>query len=780
MRCSLLIIFLMLICQVHFGQVAIKGRVVDNMGKPVAGCNICVSTMRNDTAWNCHITDSAGYYSFRINAGKEDHITLKATHLSAEVYVKTMAIPANENIEDIVLNPKSTLLNTVTVNAISQSSIGQVGDLTEFIPGKAMLAPQLKAASIIRSIPEVYVMENDISVRGNAIRHLYLHASDTSAGILIDNAKLLRLPAKTIRRVTVQYNTAEMHIFLKPSNSPGYSVAADGSITIGKMVFGAITPSFKLQSNHSSLQIYTEAGTDNRKPYTEGSFNSNRQGVSEQFDNKSEYKSKKQYAGSYALFETSLSPTTTVGIQQELKMERSRNSGESTSSAAHELINSSSYDKNRLFLITHNLYLSQSMDSGKLNIDVNGGLTATSNTLNNNNNYTFNTASGNQLTNQDNNSRFYFGKIEITSSRIKNWLIKFRTEYNRLSNPVGTQYRYHLPGNANTDSSFVNNIVQSQFRSYLSGTNTFRKGNMLTYSIEVVGYHYNNKDANADRQNTFRATSLLPAITYAIATKNNHYLTFFYNKTFRTPYAGSFAFASDSKDGLSDKVSNASIMPYSTHQIGASFPVLKNVTTTLYWSYTENKIMHYSLFDTGLNFVGDRLINLKTANEFVLSGSYNKSFGENIYAAINAIMQFQHWNNNDRAYPFDISFLSGFVNTGVYYTNTKGMSISTEFYFISGQKLTDLVSLRPYGQLDIGFSMPVRKNFSLFLNWSDVLYTNKISLKSTNTLFKSYAVNDMMNIRAGVSFNFDRKYADRKVKGKSAVEDARKFIINKN
>ncbi|MGO4294002.1 outer membrane beta-barrel protein [Chitinophaga sp. RAB17] len=780
MRISLLVIFLMLVSKVDYAQIVVKGRVVDSNKKPIAGCNICARTAGADTLWNCHITDSSGYYTFRLNATKEDLITLKATHLSAEAYVKTMPIPVNENIEDIILSPKSTYLNTVTVNAVTKSSIRKVGDLLEFIPGKSLLAPQLKAASIIRSIPEVYVQDDNISVRGNAIRYLYLHASDTSAGIPIDKAKLLRLPAKNIGRVTIQYNSSEMHVFLRSRSTPGYIIAADGSVTIGKMMFGSINPSFKLQSNHSSLQIYTEAGTDNRKPDTESSFYSKRDEVAEKFDNNARYKSEKKYAGSYALFEQSLSGTTTIGIQQELKMEHNTNSGTSTSSGTHEQINSSSFDKSRLFLITHNLYLAKSIDSGKLNIDVNGGFTSTNSTLNNTNRYSFNNTSGNQLTDQDNNSAFYFGKIEITNSKIKNRVITFRAEYNHLSNPVGTQYAYHLPGIVAIDSAFNNRIIQSQFRSYLSLNNTFRNGNILNASVEIVNYNYKNNDDNGYSPNAFNATKVLPAITYSIATKSHHYVTLFYNKTFRPPYAGSFAFASDSKDGLSDKVSNAAIMPYSPHQLGISYPVLKDLTTSLYWTHTNDKIMHYTLFDSAYNFVGDRLINLKTANEISLSASYNKSFGESIYTAINAVMQYQHWNNNGGSYPFDISFFSEVINGGVYYTNTGGWSLSSEFYFISGQKLTDVVRLRPYGQLELGFSMPVHKSISLSLNWSDVLYTNKFSLKSERNVFRSYSVNDVMNIRAGVSFNFDRKYADRKVKGKSALEDARKFIINKN
>lgn len=783
MRNSWLLIVLLLLCSSVNGQVVVGGKVLNAEGKPVAGCNVCYRLTGGDSPWTCQTTDAAGKYTFKINMAPASRLLIRATHLSFEQYERTISTPADLqgvlNLSDIVLTAAQTNLHTITINAIGKSRIRKTGDVVEFIPGKALQAPQLKAISIIRALPEVYVLEDDIQSRGNSIRHIYLHSSDTSAGVLINQAKLLLFQAKEIGRVTIDYNASEMHVYLKARKSPGYAITADAQMTLGKMLFGAVTPVFKLQGKTSGLQLFMDGGTDNRKPVAASAFNSNRDGTSQRFKNDATYKSEKQYAGYYLIFEKTLSKTTVLGIQQDLNAERNTYTGNALSSGIAENINSNTNDKSRFLLLTNNIYLSQSIDSGKVTVDVSSGFTTTRSSLNNLNQYSFSNGDGNQATHQQSNPNLYFGKVEISSRELKNWGMKFRAEFSQLSNPVNTIYQYHQPDAAAVDSTFSNRISQLQMRYNLSANNVFRNGNILSYALELVTYNYKNKGNDKVMQNIFKAARLLPSVSYAIATKANNYLTLFYNTNFRSPYAGSFAFNNDSKDGLSDKTSNADIRPYTSEQLGISYPLVKELTTTFYWMHTRDKVMHYSLFDQS-DYIGDRLINLKLANEWTLSTAYNKSFGDNIYATINGVLQFQKWDNKGREYPFDISFFSGIINTGCFYTNAKGLSLSAEFYLISGQKINDMVRLKPYGQLDIGGAIPLGKRMTFSLKWGDVLGMNKFSLRAVDGIFTSRSVNDMMNICAGLSFSFEKNYADRKAKSKTSLDDTRKFIINKN
>ncbi|HLS12634.1 MAG TPA: outer membrane beta-barrel protein, partial [Flavobacteriaceae bacterium] len=241
------------------------------------------------------------------------------------------------------------------------------------------------------------------------------------------------------------------------------------------------------------------------------------------------------------------------------------------------------------------------------------------------------------------------------------------------------------------------------------------------------------------------------------------------------PNFSNLIFRSLSGDGFSENENNYSLKPFTSYQLGISYPLLPNTIASLYWSTTKNNIINYPYFSQTGVFEGNRKLNLFDSQSQGLSLSYSKTFWQRLFLSINTNIMRNSWENKGE-YEFSTNFINMLGNVNLYYMSKTNWSFNLDYTYSSKQKLSENIELNNSNLLNFSISKKLDSSWSIFLSVNDFLNSYKLDIYANNSvLYESVIKQDQRYVTFGITYGFNKGFKQKK-REENLMDDLNKRI----
>src|SRR5699024_1951279 len=207
------------------------------------------------------------------------------------------------------------------------------------------------------------------------------------------------------------------------------------------------------------------------------------------------------------------------------------------------------------------------------------------------------------------------------------------------------------------DSVFTNRIKEYKVEVETELNTVLWEKYIARFTSNFIIYDYSFFDTDRQRLSGNKLLRVLPGFSISAPIKETKYLTLYGNSYMRSPNFSNLIFRSLSGDGFSENENNYSLKPFTSYQLGISYPLLPNTIASFYWSTTKNNIINYPYFSQTGVFEGNRKLNLFDSQSQGLSLSYSKTFWQRLFLSINSNIMRNSWENKGE-YEFSTNYIN--------------------------------------------------------------------------------------------------------------------------
>lgn len=224
-----IIAYMLLLSVCSFGQVTIKGKVLDKgTQQPLEFATVIFVKPNTETLITGASANEKGLFTVQLNPGEYD-IKIEFVGFKS-MYIKAKQIIKSENLGTLFLTEDSSQLDEVEIRA-EKSTTEYKLDKRIFNVGKDLVAKGGNVTDILNNVPSVNVdLEGAVSLRGNTNVRILINGKPS---VLTNNNGLEQLPASTIERIEVITNPSArydaegtagiLNIVLKKNKVGGFS-----------------------------------------------------------------------------------------------------------------------------------------------------------------------------------------------------------------------------------------------------------------------------------------------------------------------------------------------------------------------------------------------------------------------------------------------------------------------------------------------------------------------------------------------------------------------------
>ncbi len=695
-----------------------------------------------------------------------DCFYLLISHVSYYEYQQEICRPFEQNYS-IELYERNNELEEVVVEGFRDSRISTTGNVAEIKPGRILRGGQgVYAMNVLKSMPEVLVMPGEeINIRGRKVQNIYLHTSPDAPGISISTERLQNISASRIERVRVLYNEAELHVYLKAVEEAGYASDNELKLSHGRKFYASIAPNLTYNKGKTTVWFDSHIGYVDQKFSSEGSYDvytDNKTARSLEADGGSDQRTESLQAD--LMIAHTFDTVYTAGIQLNYGL----NEGDIKTSTLATILGegysqSATRTKVNANTFAPSVYL-KGQFAADMSVTLKSGFITSLQKTRNQGDFDYHMGpqdlEGSQFLGQRNSIQAFVNQVSLDKSLWGSTSLSLKAEHSSLDTEITSLVEQQLIDYSIADSSFVNNLQENRLNLEARVNSMLLKKYIFSLSSSLLFYDYQYEDANYGTLVHQSLNKWVPSVSLSVPLKEGQYLTFFGNTTFRAPNLRNMVYSATSTDGFVLNTNNHGLEPTMSYQVGASLSPVENLTTTLYWMKSDNTYLNYPLFSPEGVFEGNRKINLSDNNVAGLGLYYSNTFFKRFFLSSNASINYNSWDNKGE-HAFETRFTALTMNHSLYYLTTTNWYLHLDFTYGSNQRISDQIAMKAWAQLDLGASKRLSKNWSVFLNFSNVLNSYQPSIYSfTGINYRSENDFDLRYISLGINFEFKRKFEE--------------------
>lgn len=775
----LLSLFSILFVDLSFSQDIFKATVSTSNHKPLD--KIYVMAYRDASFEDSFFAGSFDGNAFQFSvADSIDCFYIRVSNLEYELYESKICKPVKDTHE-IVLRERLYELQTVEIQGLKKTEVLIRGSVAEIRPGDLLTGNSaLSADNLVKSLPEVLVStQGEILVRGRKIEDIQLFISPNSPSKAISTGELSNISVKDIESIKIDYLLSSISVYLKKMKSQGIAGNSRLRQIQGKKAYGSLTQGLRVNRGDTYYWLDLGAKYIDTKPESSSKYLLR---LPEDeiviADANSISRVKQKSFNSKLYVEHRFDSIYTAGLQLSYSISESPDKSQVYSNIGVSNTSQSVLDnKSNNYFLAPSLFL-QGVYANGWKLVLRAGMLSSlqkSDNLGVFNHYLHEQAiSSSQVLNQRNETNAYTASI----AAVKQWnktSLNLSAKGNYLDNKTDSDYHHNLIGQTPLDSVFSNQIKEYKFE-LEAAINTVLWGKYLTrLTSNFMHYDYSFYDTNSEELLHTKMVRVLPGFSISAPIKEAKYLTLYGNSYMRSPNFRNLIFSNSSADGFTDNQNNYKLKPFTSYQLGLSYPLIPNTITSIYWSTTDNMNMNYPYFsDTG-TFEGNRKINLSDSQSLGLSLFYSNTLLKRIFITANANIMHNSWKNRGE-YAFSTDFVSGMGNLNIYYSSKTDWSFNLDYTYSSKQKLSEDIELRNNYLMDFSVSKTLNNSWSTFFKVNNLLNSSILNIYGQNPILYETTFNqDQRFITLGINYSFNKNFKNKRHE-ENLMEDIDKRI----
>lgn len=709
-----------------------------------------------------------------------DCFYLRVSDLDYELYESKICKPWY-NASEIVLKERNYELEAVVIKGFEKTEVRVEGSIATIRPGQLISSNSaLTAESVIKSLPEVLLTpQENIMVRGREIEKIYMYATPNSPKTAISFTELSAVAANQIDTIQIDYLQSEISIYLKHIKTQGIASNSRFRLQQGKQTYGSLAQNLRAYKGDTYYWLDLNVGLTDINPTSTSRYLVNL--PSEEIgiaNSTSESKIKSKYFRSKLFVEHQFDSIYSGGLQLAYQIQDvPRTDQVFLNIGTDNKVESYTDNESDTYFLAPSLFL-QGNYKNNWKLSLKAGVLSSLQKSKNIGDFNYQlgpeNTSGLQILQQRIATTAYTGVLEAN----KKWGttdFTIRTKGNFIENTTDSDYLQDLINVIPVDSVFTNRIKEYKVEVETELNTVLWEKYIARFTSNFIIYDYSFFDTDRQRLSGNKLLRVLPGFSISAPIKETKYLTLYGNSYMRSPNFSNLIFRSLSGDGFSENENNYSLKPFTSYQLGISYPLLPNTIASFYWSTTKNNIINYPYFSQTGVFEGNRKLNLFDSQSQGLSLSYSKTFWQRLFLSINSNIMRNSWENKGE-YEFSTNYINMLGNVNLYYMSKTDWSFNLDYTYSSKQKLSENIELNNSNLLSFSISKKLDNSWSIFLSVNDLLNSYKLDIyANNNVIYESVIMQDQRYVTFGITYGFNKGFKQKK-REENLMDDLNKRI----
>lgn len=761
-----LLLFIILFPNISFSQSKFNALINSSNHKPID--EVYVMAYKDSSFEDPFFAGSFDINKIQFNIPESlDCFFIRVSNLEYELYEEEICKPFEDKYE-IILQERHYELNAVMIKGFEKTEIRVEGSVAEIRPGHLLSNNSaLTAENVMKSLPEVLISpQENILVRGREIEKIFLYTTPNSPKTEISFSELNTIPAEQIESIKIDYLLSEISLHLKKIKLQGIATNSRLRQYQGRKAYTSLAQDLRLNKGNTYYWLDLQAGTIDTKPVGNSKYLISIP-EDETIIANTNSRMKQKYFGSKLFIEHKFDSIYSGGLQltyniQESPNETQLNANIGVANTMQSFLN----NKSNAHSLAPSLFLQGNYSNG-WTLSLKAGILTSLQKADNLGEF------NSSIANQDiTNSQVLHQRIKTNAytsvlEGIKQWQatsLNISVKGNYLDNKTDSDYHQVLIGQTPVDSVFTNQIKEYKLEMETSVQTLLWEKYILRATSNITFYNYSFYDTDSEKLTQNKLARILPGFSISAPIKEAKYLTFYGNSYMRSPNFQNLIFRNMSGDGFSENRNNYKLKPFTSYQLGLSYPILPNTITSVYWSTTDNMNINYPYFsDTGV-FEGNRKINLSDSQNIGLSLNYSKTFWRKLDLSVNVNGMYNSWKNKEE-YAFKTNFINVLSNANLNYSSNTNWFFNLDYTYSSKQKLSENIELRNNSLLNFSVSKKINNSWAVFLKINDLLNSYKLETYALNhVLYESVMRPDQRQITLGINYGFNKGFKQKQPK----------------